>query len=236
MFKRMLKLSFSFDSVRFILLQKLTEWVINCLFCFIFLFLKNFNTFCRTGGVGVGAASRYGAGSDKIMRLLTAPIRLRNTSYDCELTCWKNGKNPKIGFCYATINASFNCLNQQPNSIFFCDGYSKVSSHLKQHISLRDIITSCKISWSMPAEHRQIFSLNLFFGEVTWLHRPSQLIFLPGDFSKVSSVNVLCNSFYLREFSIICCTFWSIPAEDRQVFFSFLRSEFVWWHRLNQLT
>jgi hypothetical protein len=61
----MLKLSFSYDSVRFILLKILTELVISVTFCVIFQFLSIFNTI-----VGAGAASRYGSG--QIMRLLAA--------------------------------------------------------------------------------------------------------------------------------------------------------------------
>jgi hypothetical protein len=42
----MLKLSFLFDSILFIFLKILTEWVINCV---IFQFQTMFNTICRTG-------------------------------------------------------------------------------------------------------------------------------------------------------------------------------------------
>jgi hypothetical protein len=70
----MLKLSCSFDYVRFIVLKILTKWVLNCTFCVIFQFLTMFNPIVGVGSVGAGAASRYGSGSDQIMRL-----RLRNT-------------------------------------------------------------------------------------------------------------------------------------------------------------
>jgi hypothetical protein len=61
------KLSSSFDSVRFRLLKILTEWVVNCyIFCH-FKFLTMIYTIA-------GAASRYGFGSDQMMRL-----RLRST-------------------------------------------------------------------------------------------------------------------------------------------------------------
>jgi hypothetical protein len=75
----MLNLSCSYDSVRFILVKILTEWVINCYICVIFQFLTMFNTIvgARAGAVGAGAASRYGSGSgsgsDQKMRLLAAP-------------------------------------------------------------------------------------------------------------------------------------------------------------------
>jgi hypothetical protein len=65
----MLKLSCSFDSLRF-LLKMLTEWVINC---YIFQFLTMFDTTVGTGAVGAGVASRYDSGSAQMMRLLAAP-------------------------------------------------------------------------------------------------------------------------------------------------------------------
>jgi hypothetical protein len=66
----MLKLSSSFDSVRFIFLNILTEWVINCYILCNFKFLTMIYTI-----VGAGAASRYGSGSGsyQMMRLLAAP-------------------------------------------------------------------------------------------------------------------------------------------------------------------
>jgi hypothetical protein len=67
----MLKLSCSYDSVRFILLKIIAEWVITSKFCVIFQFLIMFNTIVGAGAVGAGAASRYG--SDQMMRLLAAP-------------------------------------------------------------------------------------------------------------------------------------------------------------------
>jgi hypothetical protein len=70
----MLKLFCSYDSVRFLLLKILTEWV---RFCVIFQFLTMFNTIVGAGAVGAGAkagaALRYGSGSDQKMRLLAAP-------------------------------------------------------------------------------------------------------------------------------------------------------------------
>jgi hypothetical protein len=64
----MLKLSSSFDSVRFMLLKICTKWVLNCYILCHFKFLIMINTI-----VGAGAASRYGSGSDQMMRLLAAP-------------------------------------------------------------------------------------------------------------------------------------------------------------------
>jgi hypothetical protein len=68
----MLKLSSSFDSVRFILLKIWTEWVINCYILCHIKFLNIINTIVGAGAVGAGAASRYGSGSDQMMRLLAA--------------------------------------------------------------------------------------------------------------------------------------------------------------------
>jgi hypothetical protein len=64
--KQMLKLSFSFDCVRFI--QYSWKYELNGLkyvsFCVIFHILTMFNIICRTRAVGAGAASRYGSGSN----------------------------------------------------------------------------------------------------------------------------------------------------------------------------
>jgi hypothetical protein len=74
-FKHMLKLSCSFDSVQFVLLKIWTEWVINYKLFVIFQYLTMFNTIVGAAAVGAGsgAASRYGSGSDQMMRLLAAP-------------------------------------------------------------------------------------------------------------------------------------------------------------------
>jgi hypothetical protein len=76
----MLKLSFSFESLRFILLK--IQYVLNGLqtvtSCVIFQFLTMLDTIVVAGAVGAGAASRYGTGSNQIMRL-----RLHNTDRDC---------------------------------------------------------------------------------------------------------------------------------------------------------
>jgi hypothetical protein len=69
----MLKLSSSIDSVQFILLKIWTEWVINGYILCHIKFLTMINTI-----VGAGAASRYGSGSDQMMRLRLR-FRLRNT-------------------------------------------------------------------------------------------------------------------------------------------------------------
>jgi hypothetical protein len=66
----MLKLSCSYDSVRFILLKIGTEWVINCYILCHFSIPNHVVTI-----VGAGAASGYGSGSDQM-------IRLRNTGYE----------------------------------------------------------------------------------------------------------------------------------------------------------
>jgi hypothetical protein len=73
----MLKLSSSFDSVRFILLKILIEWVINCYILCHFKFLTMIYTIVRAGA---GATLRYGSGSDQMMRL-----RLRNTADNPQL-------------------------------------------------------------------------------------------------------------------------------------------------------
>jgi hypothetical protein len=67
----MLKLSCSYDSVRFVLVKIRTEWVINCYILCHFSIFNFFNTIVGA----VGAASRYGSGSgsDQKMRLLAAP-------------------------------------------------------------------------------------------------------------------------------------------------------------------
>jgi hypothetical protein len=70
----MLKLFSSFDSVGFILQKILTEWVVNCYILCHFKLLTMIYTIVRAGTVGAGASSRYGSGSDQMMRL-----RLRNT-------------------------------------------------------------------------------------------------------------------------------------------------------------
>jgi hypothetical protein len=67
----MLKLSSSFGSVRFTLLKIWTEWVINCYILCQFKFPTMITTIVGAGAVG--AASRYGSGSDQMMRLLAAP-------------------------------------------------------------------------------------------------------------------------------------------------------------------
>jgi hypothetical protein len=76
----MWKLSFSVESVRFILLK--IQYVLNGLqtvtSCVIFQLLTMLDTIVVAGAVGAGAASRYGTGSDPIMRL-----RLHNTDRDC---------------------------------------------------------------------------------------------------------------------------------------------------------
>jgi hypothetical protein len=64
----MLKLSSLFDSIRFILLKIRTKWVVNCYILGHFKFLTMIYTIVRAG-----AASRYGSGSDQMMRLLAAP-------------------------------------------------------------------------------------------------------------------------------------------------------------------
>jgi hypothetical protein len=68
----MLKLSCSFDFVRFILLKILTEWVINC---YILCHFSISNTIVGAGAIGVGArsgaASRYS--SYQMMWLLATP-------------------------------------------------------------------------------------------------------------------------------------------------------------------
>jgi hypothetical protein len=68
----MLKLSSSFDSVRFILMKIRTERVINCYILCHFNFLTMKDTIIGAGDLGAGAASRYGSGSDQMMRLLAA--------------------------------------------------------------------------------------------------------------------------------------------------------------------
>jgi hypothetical protein len=67
----MLKLSSSFDFVRFILMKIGTKWVLNCNILCHFKFLTLINTIVGAGSVGAGAALRYG--SDQMMRLLVAP-------------------------------------------------------------------------------------------------------------------------------------------------------------------
>jgi hypothetical protein len=71
----MLKISSSFDSVRFLLLKIRTEWIMNCSILCNFKFLTMIYTIVGAGAVGAGAASRYssGSGSDQKMRLLAAP-------------------------------------------------------------------------------------------------------------------------------------------------------------------
>jgi hypothetical protein len=69
-FKHMCKLS-SIDSVRFILLKIITEWV--KLFLCHFKFLTMINTIVKAEAVKAGAASYYGSDFDQMMRLLAAP-------------------------------------------------------------------------------------------------------------------------------------------------------------------
>jgi hypothetical protein len=69
----MLKLSFSFDSVRFILLKILTKRVINCVILFHFSIPNHVYAICWTGAVGAGAALHYSSGSDQMVQLLAAP-------------------------------------------------------------------------------------------------------------------------------------------------------------------
>jgi L-aminopeptidase/D-esterase-like protein len=69
----MLKLSFSFDFVRFILLNNELNRLETVIFCVIFQFLTMFNTIVGAGtvGAGDGATSCYGfgSGSGQMMRL-----------------------------------------------------------------------------------------------------------------------------------------------------------------------
>jgi hypothetical protein len=72
----MLKLSCSYDSVRFLLLK-----ILPVTFCVIFQFLTIFNT-----NVVAGAASRYGSGSDQMMRFRAAPSPApQHCHFDCRI-------------------------------------------------------------------------------------------------------------------------------------------------------
>jgi hypothetical protein len=71
-FKPMLKLSYSFDSVRFFLLKIKTEWVIKYYILCHFLSPSQVNTI--VGAVVGGAASRYVSDSDQMMRLHAATV------------------------------------------------------------------------------------------------------------------------------------------------------------------
>jgi hypothetical protein len=70
----MLKLSSSFDSVRFVLLKILTEWVINCFILCHFKFLTMIYSIVRPGA---GAASRYGSGSATLVKILFCMVKNR---------------------------------------------------------------------------------------------------------------------------------------------------------------
>jgi hypothetical protein len=67
----MMKLSCSYDSVRFILLKIGTELVKTATLSVIFQFLTMFNTLVGAGA-GAGATPGYGSGSDQMMWLLAA--------------------------------------------------------------------------------------------------------------------------------------------------------------------
>jgi hypothetical protein len=84
----MFKLSSS-DYVRFLLLKISTEWVINCYILCHFKFLIMINTIVGVGavGAGAGAASRYGSGSDQIMRLLAAQAQAPQHWLNVHLPC-----------------------------------------------------------------------------------------------------------------------------------------------------
>jgi hypothetical protein len=93
-FKHMLKLSSSYDSVRFILMNIWTEWVKNCYILCRFQFLTMFYTIVGAGVVRAGVASRYGSGSDQKMRLRNTDLNhhlvildLQNVSLPFE-TCF----------------------------------------------------------------------------------------------------------------------------------------------------
>jgi hypothetical protein len=64
----MLKLSCSYDSVRFLFVKTWAEWDITVTFCVIFPFLTMYNTILGPGAVGAGAALRYGSGSNQMMQ------------------------------------------------------------------------------------------------------------------------------------------------------------------------
>jgi hypothetical protein len=86
----MLKLSCSYESVRFVLVKIWTEWVTNCYILCNFQFLTMFNTTVGAGAARAGAASCYGSGSDQKMRLLAAPaLAPQHWSYSRKL--WSCG-------------------------------------------------------------------------------------------------------------------------------------------------
>jgi hypothetical protein len=71
-----------------------------------------FNTIVGAGSVVAGAASRYGSGSDQMMRLLAAPAPVRNTAnYQTSLG--------KIG------NIRCLCCNNYIHSIIITTGCSR---------------------------------------------------------------------------------------------------------------
>jgi hypothetical protein len=103
LFKHMLKLSCSYDPVRYmytVLLKIWPEWVITKVtFCVIFQFLTMFNAI--VGAWAAGAASRYGSGSDQLMRLLaaSAPAPQHCFSYWCNhnvIACLELKKNFEV--------------------------------------------------------------------------------------------------------------------------------------------